>query len=50
MYGVLHGWALDACLQLGGACGSLSTREPGGVNAQPTLDEASMALKKTKNH
>jgi sugar/nucleoside kinase (ribokinase family) len=46
VYGILHGWDLDACLQLGSACGSLSTRKPGGVTAQPTLDEALAALKK----
>ena len=46
IYGFLRGWTLDACLQLGGACGSLSTRKPGGVTAQPTLGEALAALKK----
>ncbi len=45
VYGYLHGWDAPASLQLGIACGSLSTREAGGVNAQPTLDEANTALR-----
>jgi sugar/nucleoside kinase (ribokinase family) len=40
LYGHLHGWDLDRCLQLGVACGSLSTRAAGGTTAQPTLVEA----------
>ena len=40
VYGTLHGWPLDRCLRLGAVCGSLSTRAYGGVEAQPTLDEA----------
>ena len=34
------GWALAEALRLGVACGSLSTRALGGVDAQPDLDEA----------
>lgn len=44
VYGFLHGWDLAACLRLGSACGSLSTRKPGGVTAQPTLKEALASL------
>lgn len=45
VYGFLQGWELERCLKLGAACGSLSTREFGGVNAQPTLTEALDAIK-----
>jgi sugar/nucleoside kinase (ribokinase family) len=41
--GMLHGWSLERTLALAVACGSLSTRAIGGVDAQPTFDEA-MAL------
>ncbi len=40
LYGYLAGFPLQKSLELGVACGSLSTRAPGGVNAQPTLEEA----------
>lgn len=40
LYGALAGWELEACLRLGVVCGSLSTRQHGGIAAQPTLDEA----------
>ena len=50
VYGYLHGWDASASLQLGIACGSLSTREAGGVNAQPTLDEANFARDNHKTH
>lgn len=40
IYGYLAGFPLKKALQLGIACGSLSTRAAGGVNAQPTLEEA----------
>lgn len=36
----LRGWPLDRALAVGVACGSLSTRASGGVDAQPTLEEA----------
>ena len=36
----LHEESLDRALRLGIACGSLSTRRLGGVDAQPRLDEA----------
>ena len=40
LYGFLHGWSLARALNLGLACGSLSTRDAGGTTAQPALDEA----------
>jgi len=40
LYGYLHRWDLRRCLQLGAACGSLSTQAAGGTTAQPTLVEA----------
>jgi sugar/nucleoside kinase (ribokinase family) len=43
IYGFLHDWELAHSLRLAVACGALSTRRPGGVAAQPTLDEASAA-------
>jgi sugar/nucleoside kinase (ribokinase family) len=36
----LGGGSIDRALALGNACGSLSTRAMGGVDAQPTMDEA----------
>lgn len=38
--GMLHGWSLERTLAFAVACGSASTRGIGGVDAQPTLDEA----------
>jgi sugar/nucleoside kinase (ribokinase family) len=38
--GLANGMALQDALRLGVACGSLSTRALGGVDAQPTLPEA----------
>ena len=47
--GFLAGWlagrTLDACLAIGVACGSLSTRGVGGTAAQPTLAEAEAAAR-----
>jgi sugar/nucleoside kinase (ribokinase family) len=40
LVGFLNGWRLQKTLQLAVACGSLSTRAPGGTAAQPALDEA----------
>jgi sugar/nucleoside kinase (ribokinase family) len=42
--GRLQGWPIKRCLQLGVACGSLSTRAAGGIAAQPTMDEAVSAI------
>ncbi len=40
LYGFLHGWPLPKTLRLAAVCGALSTRQAGGVAAQPTLEEA----------
>ena len=40
IYAHLHGWSLTEALRLACICGSLSTRMAGGVDAQPTFDEA----------
>lgn len=40
LFGFLRGWELQEALELALACGSLSTRKPGGTDAQPDLDEA----------
>jgi sugar/nucleoside kinase (ribokinase family) len=45
VYGYLAGWNLTRALQLGCACGSLSTRAAGGTTAQATLAEAQQALR-----
>jgi sugar/nucleoside kinase (ribokinase family) len=44
LYGYLNNWPLEKSLSLACACGSLSTRQPGGTNGQPTLAEALQAL------
>ena len=48
VYGYLQGWSLKDSLQLGTACGSLSTCAHGGVTAQPTLEEALAAVRHNK--
>lgn len=40
VHGHLAGWDLADCLDLGNACGALSTRAPGGTTSQATLEEA----------
>lgn len=40
IYGYINGWELERSLWLAAACGSLSTRAPGGIAGQPTLEEA----------
>ena len=45
LYGYLNGWPLDRALRLACACGSLSTRAPGGTTGQPTLEEALLAIR-----
>ena len=45
VYGFLANWPLERTLRLAGACGALATREPGGVNGQPTLAEALEAIR-----
>ena len=44
IYGYLQGWSLDRALRLGIACGSLSTQKSGGLEGQPTRDEALVYL------
>ena len=41
---MLGGEPLERCLALANACGALSTRAAGGVDAQPTMQEALDAL------
>lgn len=38
--GMLHGWSLGRTLEFAVACGSASTRAIGGIDGQPTMDEA----------
>jgi sugar/nucleoside kinase (ribokinase family) len=40
----LDGGPVRDCLELGAVCGGMSTRAVGGVDGQPTLDEATAAL------
>ncbi|MBN1460867.1 MAG: carbohydrate kinase family protein [Armatimonadetes bacterium] len=40
LHGYLVGWDLADCLDLGNACGALSTRAAGGTTSQPALEEA----------
>jgi sugar/nucleoside kinase (ribokinase family) len=40
LHGYLEGWEMGDTLDLGLACGALSTRGPGGTTTQPTLEEA----------
>jgi sugar/nucleoside kinase (ribokinase family) len=40
VYATLQGWKLERALAFANACGALSCRAGGGVDAQPTLDEA----------
>lgn len=47
IYGHLQGWPLERCLVFAAACGSLSTRAAGGVDAQPRVDEALAAIAPT---
>ena len=39
VYGHLQGWPVERCLAFAVACGSLSTRKAGGVDAQPQVAE-----------
>lgn len=47
LYGYLRGWPLERALRMGTICGALSTRAAGGVNAQPTFEEAMTYLGET---
>ncbi len=40
LFGFLNGWDARRSLELGVACGCLSTRKTGGAGAQPDLEEA----------
>ena len=40
IFGYLNNWELEKALRLACVCGALSTREAGGTNGQPTLEEA----------
>jgi sugar/nucleoside kinase (ribokinase family) len=40
VFGLTRGWPLQRALSLANACGALSCRSVGGVDAQPTLEEA----------
>jgi sugar/nucleoside kinase (ribokinase family) len=40
LHGYLEGWDMEACLDLGNACGALSTRAAGGTSSHATLKEA----------
>ncbi|MEX2274606.1 MAG: sugar kinase [Actinomycetota bacterium] len=42
--GFLAGWPLERCLRLAIVCGSLSMRATGGIDGQPTMEEALAAL------
>jgi sugar/nucleoside kinase (ribokinase family) len=42
--GHLLDWSLDQCLALACSCGSLSTRRIGGVDGQPTMEEAARTV------
>jgi sugar/nucleoside kinase (ribokinase family) len=44
IYGFLHDWPVARCLAFAAACGSLSTRAAGGVDAQAGVAEALAAL------
>lgn len=44
VYGSLQGWPVSRSLGFAAACGSLSTRAAGGVDAQPTASETLAAL------
>ncbi len=44
LYGTLNGWGLEGSLRLACACGSLSTRAAGGVDGQPSLEEAQSVM------
>lgn len=46
VYAYLQNWPLERSLKLAVACGSLSTSDHGGTEAQPTLKEALQAAEK----
>ena len=40
LYGYLQGWKLEKSLRFGAVCGALSTQASGGIEAQPTTEQA----------
>lgn len=48
VYGHLAGWSLQRTVDFAAACGSASTRAAGGIDSQPTVEEAVELL--TENH
>jgi sugar/nucleoside kinase (ribokinase family) len=48
IFGYLNGWDLRRSLQLGVACGCLSTRKAGGTDGQADLDEAMRFVRNEK--
>jgi len=48
VYAYLRNWPLERSLKLAVACGSLSTSDHGGTEAQPTLKEALQAAEKIR--
>ncbi len=44
LYGYLHHWGLQRCVDLACVCGSLSTQAAGGIDGQPTIAQASSFL------
>jgi sugar/nucleoside kinase (ribokinase family) len=43
---MLRGEPLERCVAIANACGALSTRSSGGVDSQPTMQEALDALER----
>ena len=39
LYGLYHGYPMDACLRFGNICGGLSVAQPGGYHGAPTEPE-----------
>ena len=48
VYGHLAGWPLQRTVDFAAACGSASTRAAGGIDSQPTVEEALELLTRTK--
>jgi sugar/nucleoside kinase (ribokinase family) len=45
VYAFLNNWPLERSLRFGTVCGSLSTQAAGGVDGQPTLEQAMRVMK-----
>jgi sugar/nucleoside kinase (ribokinase family) len=48
LHGCLAGMNLAECVDLGNACGALSTRAPGGTTSQPTFEEAQEFMRRAR--